>query len=304
MPEITEFQPGLPSWADLTTPHADEAASFYASLFGWETKEAPGDPEETGGYRMFVKDGKQVAGLMQTREEGRPPSWNTYISVSDVDEIAEKVREAGGEVLAEPMDVLDQGRMAFFADPTGAAFGVWQPKEHEGADAVSEPGFTAWHQVNTRDPGKARDFYRRVFGWDCERLDTGGADYWEWQLEGRSAAGMFRMGDDFPEEVPAHWIVYFAVEDADAATEKAKQGGAQLRAEPFDSEAGRFAVLTDPHGAAFAVIHQGGGSVAGEGGVPEEERDRDEGDDRQGERDQGERAEEEGDQQDGGGGEE
>jgi len=74
---------------------------------------------------------------------------------------------------------------------------------------------------------------------------------------------MFRMGDDFPDDVPAHWIVCFAVEDADAATEKAKEGGAQVRAEPFDNEAGRFSVLTDPHGAAFALIHQGGGSVAG-----------------------------------------
>lgn len=74
---------------------------------------------------------------------------------------------------------------------------------------------------------------------------------------------MFRMGDDFPDDVPPHWIVYFAVDDADAATEKAKEGGAQVRAEPFDNEAGRFSVLTDPHGAAFALIHQGGGSVAG-----------------------------------------
>jgi uncharacterized protein len=265
MPEISEFPPGLPSWADLSTPDVDEAASFYRELFAWESKDA-GDPEETGGYRIFEKDGKQVAGLMSPREEGRPPSWNTYISASDADEIAEKVKEAGGDVVVEPMDVMDQGRMAFFADPTGAAFGVWQAKEHKGADVVSEPGATAWHQVNTRDPEKADEFYKQVFGWESERLDTGGADYWEWQLEGKSVGGMFRMGDDFPEEVPAHWIVYFAVEDADAATEKAKEAGAEVRAEPFDTEAGRFAILTDPHGAAFAVINQGGGSVAGEAG--------------------------------------
>jgi Glyoxalase-like domain len=86
------------------------------------------------------------------------------------------------------------------------------------------------------------------------------------------------MGDDFPEEVPAHWIVYFAVEDADAATEKAKEGGAQVRAEPFDNEAGRFSVLTDPHGAAFALIHQGGGSVAGEAGGEEDEEEKGDGD--------------------------
>src|SRR5215210_1830310 len=263
MPEISEFQPGLPSWADLSTPDVDESSSFYGELLGWEAKEA-GDSEETGGYRLFLKDDKQVAGLMRIQQEGQPPSWNTYISVSDADEITDKVKEAEGEVIVEPMDVMDLGRMAFLADPTGAAFGVWQAKEHTGADVVSEPGAVAWHQVNTRDPEKAREFYEAVFGWNCESLETGGRDYWEWQIEGgKSVGGMFLMGDDFPEEVPAHWIVYFAVEDADAATEKAKEGGATVRADPFDNEAGRFSVLTDPHGAAFALINQGGGEVAG-----------------------------------------
>jgi len=263
MPEISEFPPGMPVWADLTTSDADEAASFYGELFGWESKEGAGDPEENGGYRMFMREDKQIAGLMQINEEGQPPSWNTYISVSDADDVAEKVKDGGGEVLMGPIDVMDQGRMAYFFDPTGAAFGVWQAKEHKGADIVSEPGSVAWNQVNTRDPEKAGEFYKAVFGWESERIDTGGADYWELQLDGAGVSGMFLMGDDFPADVPAHWIVYFAVEDADAATEKAKEGGAQVRAEPFDNEAGRFAVLTDPQGAAFAVINQGGGGIAG-----------------------------------------
>jgi predicted enzyme related to lactoylglutathione lyase len=283
MPEISDFPPGMPSWADLTTSDADAAASFYGELFGWEAKEGEGDPEENGGYRLFVRDDKQIAGLMQINQEGQPPSWNTYISVSDADGIAEKVKEAGGETIMEPMDVMDQGRMAFFSDTTGAVFGVWQPKKQTGADVVSEPGSVAWNQVNTRDPDKAGEFYKAVFGWDAERLDTGGADYWELQLDGTGVSGMFRMGDDFPEDVPAHWIVYFSVEDADAATEKAKEGGAQVRAEPFDNEAGRFAVLTDPQGAAFAVINQGGGSVAGQ----EAGGDEAEGDDDDDEKDEG-----------------
>jgi uncharacterized protein len=268
MPEIDEFQPGLPSWADLSSPDPDESASFYGELLGWEAKEGE-NPEETGGYRIFAKEDKQIAGLMEIQNEGQPPSWNTYISVSDADEVAQKVKDADGEVIVEPMDVMDLGRMAFFADPTGAAFGVWQAKEHKGADVVSEPGATAWHQVNTRDPEKALEFYKQVFGWEDERLDTGGADYWQWETDGKLVGGMLRMGDDFPDEVPAHWIVYFAVEDADAATEKAKEGGATVRVEPFDIEAGRVAIFTDPHGAAFALINQGGGENVEEGGEDE-----------------------------------
>jgi predicted enzyme related to lactoylglutathione lyase len=280
MPEIDEFQPGLPSWADLSSPDLDESASFYGELLGWEARD-PG--EEYGGYRTFASGDNVVAGLAPTQDEDQPPSWNVYIAVADADETAGKVEEAGGEVVVKPMDVGELGRMAFFADPGGAQFGVWQAKEHKGADVVSEPGAPAWHQVNTRDPEEAEEFYSAVFGWESDKVDTGGADYWEWQLDGKSVGGMFRMGDDFPDDLPPHWIVYFAVEDADAATEKAKEGGAQVRAEPFDNEAGRFSVLTDPHGAAFALIHQGGGSVAGG-----EEDEEDSGQDDNGEDDNGE----------------
>jgi predicted enzyme related to lactoylglutathione lyase len=172
------------------------------------------------------------------------------------------------------MDVGDLGRMAVYGDSSGAVFGVWQPGEHKGSEVVSEPGTIAWHQVNTRDPEDALEFYSQVFGWESEQVDTGGADYWQMTKDGANVGGVFRMGDDFPDEVPAHWIVYFAVEDCDAATEKAKENGAQVTAEPFDNEAGRFAVLLDPHGAAFALINQGGGSVV----ASEEEDDQEQGD--------------------------
>jgi predicted enzyme related to lactoylglutathione lyase len=259
MPEIDGFPNGLPSWADLASPDPDESVSFYGNLLGLEA----GEPDGQYGYRILSREGKQVAGLMKIQDEGQPPSWTSYIDVADADEVTGKVKEAGGEVHVEPMDVGELGRMAIYADPTGAVFGIWQAGEHKGAEVVGEPGTVAWHQCNTRDPEKALEFYRSVFGWEDERVDTGGADYWELSSGGASVGGLFRMGDDFPDEVPAHWIVYFAVEDCDAATEKARGAGATVRAEPFDNEAGRFSVLQDPHGAAFALINQGGGSVAG-----------------------------------------
>lgn len=269
MPKMDGFENGMPSWADLGSPNPDESASFYGELLGLEAT----DPdEEMGGYRMFMKEGRQVAGFMALQDESQPPSWTTYVNVEDTDATAEKVKEAGGDVVFDPMDVGDLGRMAIFADSTGAVFGVWQPGEHRGAGVVSEPGALAWHQCSTRDPDEALEFYGKVFGWESSKIDTGGADYWELSSGGASVAGLFRMGDDFPEEVPAHWIVYFAVEDADAATDKARESGATVRAEPFDNEAGRFAVLQDPHGAAFALINQGGGSVAG-GAESDEEED-------------------------------
>ena len=67
--------------------------------------------------------------------------------------------------------------------------------------------------------------------------------------------GMFDMNAvGIPDEVPAHWLVYFTVEDTDAVVEKAKGGGGTSGSEPIDIPVGRFAVLADPHGAVFAVI--------------------------------------------------
>ncbi len=61
------------------------------------------------------------------------------LSVAGADETADKVEAAGGTVVVEPMDVMDIGRVAFSADPTGAVFGVWQPKTFTGADLVNAP---------------------------------------------------------------------------------------------------------------------------------------------------------------------
>ena len=88
---------------------------------------------------MFEYDGKRVAGLMGHMQEGQPTAWATSCSVADADDTAQKVTAAGGTVVVAPMDVTDLGRMAVFADPTGAVFGVWQPRAFTGADLVNEP---------------------------------------------------------------------------------------------------------------------------------------------------------------------
>src|SRR3954454_6409040 len=136
---MPDYAPGTPSWVELSTPDVDASAAFYREVMGWNAIE-PGPAEETGGYRMFQHDGQSVAGLMGHMQEGQPTAWATYVSVADADEIAGKVKAAGGSVVIEPMDVMDLGRMAFFADPTGAVFGVWQPKRFNGADLGNEPG--------------------------------------------------------------------------------------------------------------------------------------------------------------------
>ncbi len=254
MSERTSYRPGTPSWVDLGTPDQDEAAEFYGALFGWDVQESE-NPEQTGGYRTATLRGKAVGGVMKLMQEGQPPAWMTYVSVEDADATAAKVREAGGNVMLEPMDVLDIGRMAVFADPTGAVFGIWQPRAFVGAGLVNEPGAFAWNELNTRDPDAARAFYGAVFGWEPTEHDMGEmGSYVEWKQGEDSMGGMMDIRGRVPDEVPPHWLTYFAVEDTDAAVEKLKELGGGVAFGPIDIMAGRFAVVQDPHGATFAVI--------------------------------------------------
>jgi hypothetical protein len=251
---MPEYQPGTPSWIELSSPDTDAAAQFYGELMGWT---APEGPPEAGGYRMFQQDGNRVAGLMGHMQEGQPTAWATYVSVADADETAAKVTDAGGTVMLEPMDVMDVGRMAFFADPTGAAFGVWQPKAFAGADLVNEPNSLCWNEVLTRDADAEEAFYSSVFGWDATppSFEGGPESYTIWQLDGKMIGGMMQMSDEyFPAEVPPHWSVCFAVADCDATVEKARSLGATVTNEPMDMPIGRFAGLIDPQGASFTVM--------------------------------------------------
>lgn len=254
MSERSSYEPGTPCWVDLGSPDLEAAVDFYAALFGWEIPPAE-NVENTGGYRRATRGGADVAGMMPLMQEGQPPAWSSYVSVADADATAAAVKEAGGNVIAEPMDVMDLGRMAVFADPTGAVFGIWQPGAFPGAALVNEPGAFSWNELGTRDPDAAKEFYAAVFGWAFRDNDMGEmGTYTEWLNGESSIGGMMDVTGRLPDEIPAHWMVYFSVGNTDAALETVKSSGGGVSFGPVDIPAGRFAIVTDPHGAAFAVI--------------------------------------------------
>ena len=124
-------------------------------------------PEGAPGKYLQARLGGGLVAAVGSQMESAPAAWNTYIWVENADETAAKVREAGGSVLSEPIDIFDSGRMAFFADPEGAAFGVWQPNQHRGAAVVNEPGSLNFNGLHTRDLEGAKAFYGAVFGWEA-----------------------------------------------------------------------------------------------------------------------------------------
>ncbi len=249
--EIDHYEPGVPSWIDIGSPNPQGAADFYGALFGWE---APEGPPETEGYRVAMIGNRSVAGIGVQAHPG-PPVWATYIAVESTDETVAKVLAAGGQVIVPAMDVLDVGRMAIFADPVGAVFSVWEPGTHPGAELVNEPGTWSWSELLTTDFEASKAFYGEVFGWaPDEKGDGPTPEYTEWQVGGRSVAGMMQKPPMLPDDVPPFWAVYFAVADTDAALERITELGGTVVSPAMDIEPGRFAVVADPFGGVFSVI--------------------------------------------------
>jgi predicted enzyme related to lactoylglutathione lyase len=273
MAERDGYIPGVPCWVDTTQPDPEAAAAFYGGLFGWELEDAMPPGSEVHYYIGRIRGGDVAA--IGSISEGAPPMalWNTYVWVDSADDTASKVRDAGGNVLVEPFDVMDAGRMAVFADPEGAVFCVWQANRHKGARVVNEHGALNFNGLNTRDPEAAKTFYGAVFGWDTLTLD-GGAEMWTLPGYGdyleRDTPGLRKMvmdvgaperfidvvaainpiTDDMPE-MPANWSVTFAVDDADGIARRAVELGGKVLAGPFDAPWVRMAVIADPQGATF-----------------------------------------------------
>jgi predicted enzyme related to lactoylglutathione lyase len=253
MAEVSSYATGKPCWADVATPDLDGAVAFYSGVFGWEAETDA--RAEAGGYTMFSLEGKHVAAATPPMGEGVPPAWTVYLAADDVDATAERIGEAGGNVMMEPFDVFDSGRMAVAADPSGAVFGVWQAGTHIGSQLRGEHGTLNWAEVQTRDRGAAQPFYEQVFGYEARTQDMGpSGEYVVLELAGEPAAGLIEIQPDWGE-VPSNWSVVFQVSDTDASVAKAQESGGRLLHGPGTIEGvGRFAVVADPWGAVFQFI--------------------------------------------------
>lgn len=255
MTDIDRYPHGIFCWVDLTAHDMDAAKAWYADLFGWDVE----DQDTQGGppYAMFTMRGRVVAGIGQMSDEmkgaGVPPLWNSYVNVDDADAIAKKVPELGGQIMVPAMDVMDAGRLAYFMDPEGASFAVWQAKAHHGSQVVDEPGAFCWNELATRDPAKAQDFYGELFGWTGKEEAMGDTSYTTISMGDRVNAGMLKMNEKWGE-LPSHWMVYFAVQDIGRAVAKIKETAGQIMVEPVEIPVGTFAVATDPQGGNFSVI--------------------------------------------------
>lgn len=256
MAEMTSYPQGAFCWPELATTDQNAAMTFYKAIFGWGVKDEPMGPGEV--YSMLSVGGKNLGAAYTMRaaerEMGLPPHWNAYISVKNADDAAKRAEELGGKVVVKPFDVMEAGRMAVIQDPTGAYFQVWQKAKSAGAQVKNENGSLCWTELTTGDTKKAEKFYAQLFGWTAKPSAMPGVEYTEFMVDGKPEAGMMPTPKEMPN-VPPNWLPYFQVADVDGTSSKAAANGAKTLVPPTDiPNTGRFSVLMDPQGAAFAVF--------------------------------------------------
>lgn len=248
-------RPGTPCWVILVTPDPDRTGPFYAGLFGWSV------PTAGAGFATVESGQDEVAGVLalppDAARAGAASRWLIYLATEDIGASLEKVRAAGGEIVAPAFDVGHLGRMAVAADGMGAQFGLWEAGAHPGAVVTGRVGSLTWAELRTRSRASAAGFYEAVFGWEVQSVQSGAEAYITCLLDQVPVAGMVELGAADGRS-PSFWMPYFAVNSCEAAASLADGLGGEVCAPPHDTGGLRLAVLRDPLGALFYVVEPQG----------------------------------------------
>lgn len=243
-------------WYDLTTTDMEAAADFYASVIGWQARDAE-MPDVR--YTILSAGEAMVAGIMPFPEDepkdGARPGWLGYILADDVDAASERVRQAGGTIHRAPADIPGVGRFSAVADPQGAMFLLFKPQGGEVPTTTpTGPGHVGWRELYANDWPSAFDFYAEQFGWTkSEAIDMGPmGTYQTFAAGGDMIGGMMNR----PEQIPAPvWLFYFNVAGIDDAVERTQKHGGKLVNGPHQVPGGSWiAQCLDPQGATFAML--------------------------------------------------
>ena len=249
-------RPGKFVWADLFSSDLERSRDFFAALLNWEWRWV--NPEGEGRYGVFYNKGEAVAGLANYRPLEKPDRpyarWAYYLSVGDVDRVANAAQGAGGELLLPPKTVTDRGHFAIFADNEKAAVGIISSSSGDPDDFQAEVGGWIWHQLYARDAGAAGAFYARLFDYELHEPQDN-PDLVDLILSsgGYARAGITQLASD--SDATPQWLGMVRVDDLDAALAKVRDLGGKVVVAPSEELAdGALAVVTGPVGAPLGLI--------------------------------------------------
>jgi len=122
-------------------------------------------------------------------------------------------------------------------------------------------GRFVWHELLTTDTAGAAAFYPKVLPWRTAPSSMPGYTIW---MAGQTQIGGLMALPAEAGATPPHWLVYVGTSNVDATCSQAQGLGAHVVKPPADiPNVGRFAVLSDPQGATFALFTPGAGPPPG-----------------------------------------
>ena len=254
LPPITEQTTGQQHtgkfiWFDLLTDDVAAVKSFYADIFAWEF-----DGSESG-YTKIMHKGDYIGGIIYSERLDQKVSeaqWLSYLSVPDVDRATEFLRQNGGGILREPMDLDERGRASVVADPQGAVFVMLSTRDGDPEDIKPRLGEWLWCELITINANDAASFYTSLVGYTQDAREVGeGRMYYVMKYDDIPRVGILKRPW---ENIRPNWLPYIRVEDPAVVADRVPTiGGKVIIAPDPGIRKGTVAVIADPTGAALAV---------------------------------------------------
>jgi len=253
-------------WYELVTTDAAAAASFYASVVGWEAEPAPQTTAGGEPYTVLRIPGAKMgsAGIMTISADmaanGARPAWIGYIGVENVDAMTSAFTGKGGKVLMPPMDIPEIGRFSVVSDPQGAIIYLFTPRMPAGgvpeAPKPGTPGTVGWHELYAADGPEAFAFYAGQFGWvKSTAMDMGAMGVYQlfaFASDGPDVGAVMTKMANMPQPF---WNYYFNVGALDPAVEAIGRHGGSVINGPMEVPGGSWIVqAVDPQGAMFSLV--------------------------------------------------
>jgi predicted enzyme related to lactoylglutathione lyase len=241
-------RPGSFCTSVLRTSDPDRAARFYNSLLGWTTARATED------HTFLQFSGKTVASIQRSTTAHNV--WLPHVCVEELERTIEAATTRGASLL-DKNDARGVARLAALRDREGAAFGLWQPDPHNGADQMDVAGSIWWIEILSRDPSIARDFYGELFGWTAR--DTSFepfALYTVFERPGNQEGGLLPIQPEW--ELEPFWSTIVSVDDCDVTLSRAEGLGGETV----------FVHTVPKHGRIGGILDSGGAFLALRGPVP------------------------------------
>jgi predicted enzyme related to lactoylglutathione lyase len=235
-------------WRDLLTENSESAESFYGELFGWTFR-------ETGesNYTLILHRGRPIGGMFSVGDDTpdiNESQWVSLLSVSDIEDAVNQIRNDKGQVHVAPVDVSPRGTVAVVSDSQGALLAFVKTNGGDPPDRDAAFGDWLWTELWTYEVDRALAFYGQLADYTHETAGEKG-DYTILEANGAPRAGILELSN---KKIRPHWVPYVRVENAQAIADRVDAlGGAVVMAPRDDIRNGTVAVIADPSGAVMAV---------------------------------------------------